>query len=62
MRPQLEFLGRVDVVKGNSLEPTLIRVLVVEDYELFRRFLRSTLGKRPGLRLVGEASDGDQKR
>ena len=34
------------------------RVLVVDDYEPFRRFLRSTLGKRPGLRLVGEASDG----
>ncbi|MGA9307292.1 MAG: response regulator [Candidatus Sulfotelmatobacter sp.] len=40
------------------METTLIRVLVVEDYEPFRRFLRSTLGKRPGLRLVGEASDG----
>jgi DNA-binding NarL/FixJ family response regulator len=35
-----------------------IRVLVVEDYEPFRRFLRSTLEKRPELQLVGEASDG----
>lgn len=33
-------------------------VLVVEDYEPFRRFICSTLGKRPELRIVGEASDG----
>jgi DNA-binding NarL/FixJ family response regulator len=31
---------------------------VVEDYEPFRRFIRSTLEKRPELQLVGEASDG----
>ena len=35
-----------------------IRVLVVEDYEPFRRSLRSTLQKRPELRVVGEVSDG----
>lgn len=35
-----------------------LSVLVVEDYEPFRRFIRSTLGKRPELRIVGEASDG----
>ncbi|MGC1646740.1 MAG: response regulator [Candidatus Sulfotelmatobacter sp.] len=34
------------------------RVLVVEDYEPFRRFICSTLGKRPELRIVGEESDG----
>jgi DNA-binding NarL/FixJ family response regulator len=33
-------------------------VLVVEDYEPFRRFICSTLGKKPELRIVGEASDG----
>jgi DNA-binding NarL/FixJ family response regulator len=33
-------------------------VLVVEDYEPFRRFICSTLGKRPDLRIVGEVSDG----
>jgi len=36
------------------------RVLVVEDYEPFRRFVCSTLGKRPELQIVGEASDGLQ--
>ncbi len=34
------------------------RVLVVDDYEPFRRFICSTLGKRPELQIVGEASDG----
>jgi DNA-binding NarL/FixJ family response regulator len=35
-----------------------IRVLVVEDYEPFRRFVCSTLRKTPGVQLVGEVSDG----
>ena len=35
-----------------------IRVLVVDDYDLFRRFVCSTLGKREDLQVVGEATDG----
>jgi DNA-binding NarL/FixJ family response regulator len=35
-----------------------LSVLVVEDYEPFRRFICSMLGKRPELRIVGEVSDG----
>ena len=35
-------------------------VLVVEDYEPFRRFICSTLAKKPELRIVGEAADGLQ--
>ena len=31
---------------------------MVDDYEPFRRFLCSTLRKRPGLQIVGEVSDG----
>jgi DNA-binding NarL/FixJ family response regulator len=34
------------------------RVLVVDDYEPFRRLICSTLAKRPDLQVVGEASDG----
>jgi len=34
------------------------RVLVVDDYEPFRRFICSTLRKRPTLQIVGEGSDG----
>ena len=33
-------------------------VLVVDDYEPFRRFIYSTLAKRPELQIIGEASDG----
>ncbi len=35
-----------------------VRVLVVEDHELFRRFVCSTLGERSELQIIGEASDG----
>jgi len=35
-----------------------VRVLVVEDYEPFRRFIRSTLGKRTELQVICEVSDG----
>jgi DNA-binding NarL/FixJ family response regulator len=35
-----------------------IRVLVVDDYAQFRRFVCSTLRKRQGLQVVGEATDG----
>jgi DNA-binding NarL/FixJ family response regulator len=33
-------------------------VLVIEDYEPFRRFICSTLRKRSGLQIVGETADG----
>jgi DNA-binding NarL/FixJ family response regulator len=35
-----------------------IRVLVVDDYEPFRSFVCTTLGKRQDMHVVGEASDG----
>ena len=35
-----------------------LRVLVVEDFEPFRRVTCSILGNRTGLQIVGEASDG----
>jgi len=41
-----------------SLETPTARVLVVDDYEPFRRFVCSTLKQRPDLEVVGEASDG----
>lgn len=36
----------------------MVRVLVVDDFESFRRFAASQLGKRPEVQIVGEASDG----
>jgi two-component system nitrate/nitrite response regulator NarL len=35
-----------------------VRVLVVDDYEAFRRFVFSELGKRAELQVIGEASEG----
>ena len=35
-----------------------IRVLVVEDNEPFRRFVRTTLSTKPELQIISEASDG----
>ncbi|HEX4920630.1 MAG TPA: response regulator transcription factor [Candidatus Bathyarchaeia archaeon] len=40
------------------METSSVRVLVVEDSEPFRKFICSTLGKRPELQIVGEVSDG----
>ena len=40
------------------METSTVRVLVVDDYEPFRRFVCSTLGKRRNLQVIGEASDG----
>src|SRR5215472_13653864 len=37
-----------------------IRVLVVDDHEYWRKLASTTLQKRPGLKVVGEASDGLQ--
>jgi DNA-binding NarL/FixJ family response regulator len=45
-------------VRWGYLEASAVRVLVVDDYEPFRRFVCSTLGKRQDLQIVGEASDG----
>ena len=36
------------------------RILVVDDFEMFRQFVVELLGKRPELQVVGEASDGPE--
>ena len=40
------------------METPSSRVLVVEDYEPYRQFIRSTLRKRPELQIIGEVTDG----
>lgn len=35
-----------------------IRLLVVDDYEPWRRFLGTTFAGQPGLQIIGEATDG----
>jgi len=47
-----------DSVKGDCLERSSVRVLVVEDYQPFRQFVCSTLAKRPELHIICEATDG----
>ena len=37
-----------------------MRVLVVEDYEMWRRFYSTALQKRPELQIIGEVSDGQE--
>jgi DNA-binding NarL/FixJ family response regulator len=37
---------------------SLIRVLVVDDHEPFRRFVRATLSTKPELKIISEVSDG----
>jgi DNA-binding NarL/FixJ family response regulator len=37
---------------------SIVRVLVVDDYVPFRRFVLAELGKSPELQIIGEASDG----
>src|SRR5437868_4050423 len=44
--------------RGGRLEMSPIRVLVVDDYAPFQRFVCSTLEQRPELQIIGKASDG----
>jgi DNA-binding NarL/FixJ family response regulator len=44
-------------LEGNR-SGSLIRVLVVDDNEPFRRFVRSTLSTKPELNIISEVSDG----
>lgn len=42
------------------MRDAVVQILVVDDYEPFRRFLRSKLHSRPELQIVREATDGLQ--
>ena len=52
MNPKLE-----DGLLGLS-QPSVIRVLIVEDFQPFREFVCSALMKRSDLQVIGEVSDG----
>jgi len=49
---------RIKRLEGDSMRTSPIRVLVVEDFEPFRRFACSTLQKETEVEVVGEVSDG----
>ena len=40
------------------MQRSTVRILVVDDFELFRKLIVELLGIRPELQVVGEASDG----
>ena len=40
------------------MEAPTVRLFIVDDNEPFRQFVRSTLGRRQDLQVIGEASDG----
>jgi DNA-binding NarL/FixJ family response regulator len=42
------------------VQPSSVRILVVDDLEPWRRFASLTLRKKPGLLVVGEASNGSE--
>ena len=55
--------GCAILLKFGTLQPLTnrpIRALVVDDYEPWRRFVRSTLQKLAEVQVIGEASDGLQ--
>jgi DNA-binding NarL/FixJ family response regulator len=45
---------------GDFMKPSTVRVLVVDDFEPWRRFVSVMLRTKPGLAIVGEASDGSE--
>jgi len=56
-------LGRCDTLRIRTHRPlpnAPIRALVVDDYEPWRRFVRSTLQKLAEVQVIGEAADGLQ--
>jgi CheY-like chemotaxis protein len=60
--PSICFVGGKDMATVPCIDDhrtaSSFRVLVVDDYEPFRRFVCSTLEGRPDLHVIGEASDG----
>jgi DNA-binding NarL/FixJ family response regulator len=44
----------------SSCSPTLVRILLVDDFERFRNLTSSLLGKQPGFQIVGDALDGQE--
>lgn len=40
------------------LQFSTVKIVVIDDYEFWRRFVASTLEERPEFRIIGEAADG----
>jgi DNA-binding NarL/FixJ family response regulator len=53
-------IWNVDVITRGVIDLASIRVLVVDDFEPFREFVRLSLTERPELEVIGEAADGPE--
>lgn len=42
------------------MEPSVVRILVVEDFEPFRRLIRTLLEAKPNLQIIAEIADGQE--
>jgi DNA-binding NarL/FixJ family response regulator len=51
-------MATVSCIDDNRGVSSVVRVLLVEDFEPFRRFTCSKLRKKPELQVIGEVSDG----
>lgn len=51
-------LGVMNVEYGPELPVSLVRVLVVDDLDLWQGFITDHLQEQPDIRIVGFASDG----
>jgi DNA-binding NarL/FixJ family response regulator len=56
--PQPDIPRSQPVDKLPNRTGSIIRVLLVDDHEPFRQFVRTTLNARPGTEVVSEVSDG----
>lgn len=50
----------VDLLDRAGFSTTVVRILLVDDYEPYRAYVKSLIEQRPELQIVGEASDGLQ--
>jgi len=51
---------KAEEARKMSKSSAVIRILVVDDYQPFMRFVRATLQERPELQVIAEAADGLQ--
>jgi CheY-like chemotaxis protein len=58
--PDSDFDSEARATGGGFLQLSSVRILVVDDFEPWRRFVSSMLLKKPGLQIVGETLDGLQ--
>ena len=51
-------MAKPPATQTTAFSSTVVRILVVDDFEPFRHFVCTTLKARPELQVIGEAADG----